>query len=154
MHPGRSALLSIDGETIGFIGQLHPEVAKEKEIKETYVFDLDVDTLLDVHDRTPGYKQIPKYPAITRDIAFVVQENVKSSHIQELIAMTGGPLVKDVQIFDVYTGAHLSAEKKSIAYRVYFQDEAKTLTDQEVDELYEKIVNQVNETFLAYVRSL
>ena len=154
MHPGRSALLSIDGQTIGFIGQLHPEVAKEKEIKETYVFDLDVDTLLDVHDRTPGYKQIPKYPAITRDIAFVVQENVKSSHIQELIAMTGGPLVKDVQIFDVYTGDHLSAEKKSIAYRVYFQDEAKTLTDQEVDELYEKIVNQVNETFLAYVRSL
>src|SRR5690625_6947450 len=111
MHPGRSALLSIDGQTIGFIGQLHPEVAKEKEIKETYVFDLDVDTLLDVHDRTPGYKQIPKYPAITRDIAFVVQENVKSSHIQELIAMTGGPLVKDVQIFDVYTGDHLSAER-------------------------------------------
>src|SRR5690625_2232742 len=104
-----------------------------------------------MHDHTQEYNQITKYPAITRDIAFVVQENVKSSHIQELIAMTGGPLVKDVQVFDVYTGDHRSAEKKSIAYRVYFQDEAKTLTDQEVDELYEKIVSQVIETSLPYV---
>src|SRR5690625_5272165 len=107
-----------------------------------------------MHDHTQEYNQITKYPAITRDIAFVVQENVKSSHIQELIAMTGGPLVKDVQVFDVYTGDHLSAEKKSIGYRGYLQDEAKTLKDQEVDELYKKIVKQVNDTFLAYVRSL
>ena len=153
MHPGRCAILSINKQTIGFMGQLHPAVAKEKELKETYVFELDVETLLDVHDRTPGYKHIPKYPAITRDIAFVVDEAEKSRHIQELIAMTGGSLVKNVQVFDVYTGDDLPAQKKSIAYRIYFQDEAKTLKDQEVDELYDKIVKQVNETFLAYVRS-
>src|SRR5690625_6985995 len=83
----------------------------------------------------------------------VCSSDLKSRHIQELIAMTGGSLVKNVQVFDVYTGDDLPAQMKSIAYRIYFQDEAKTLKDQEVDELYDKIVKQVNETFLAYVRS-
>jgi len=99
------------------------------------------------------YKPIPLYPSIKRDIAFIVHREKIAGDIQKTIAKIGAPLVKQVEIFDVYTGEPLKEHEQSIAYRLHFQDPEKTLKDAEVDKLYEKIVQEVNQLHDAYVRS-
>lgn len=153
MHPGRCAELYVGDEVIGFIGQVHPALAKELDLKETYVFDLNFEYLLEHAALEPTYHAVPKYPSVMRDIAFIVDEAVHAGDIQKVIQEVGSELVTSVDIFDVYQGDHLEAGKKSVAYRLHFQHQERTLTDEEVDELYDKIVSQVNEQFGAYVRS-
>lgn len=152
MHPGRCAMIKVDGEIIGFLGQIHPSLAKEKDLKDTYVFDLNFEWLEQYERQTLAYEPVPKYPSILRDIAFVVKEDVRAGDIKQEIEKLGVPLVKRVEAFDVYRGESIKADEKSIAFNVHFQDPEKTLTDEEVDELFEKIINGVNEKFNAYVR--
>ncbi|TFJ93940.1 phenylalanine--tRNA ligase subunit beta [Lentibacillus salicampi] len=153
MHPGRCATISINDRTVGFLGQLHPAFEKSMDLKETYVFDMNLEAVLDDYTNTTGYRPIPKYPSIARDIAFIVDEDIKAGAIQEAIAEAGDPLVKNVQIFDVYKGEHLPEGKKSIAYSLFYQDPDKTLKDDEVEQSYQQIVSTINEKFNAYVRS-
>ncbi|MTW84252.1 phenylalanine--tRNA ligase subunit beta [Virgibacillus dakarensis] len=153
MHPGRCATISIDGEIIGFTGQVHPLLAKQLDLNETYVFDINMEKVFAAHKNVPSYKQIPKYPSIVRDIAFVLDEHVQAGDVKRVIQQTGEDLVKDIQIFDVYIGDHLPEGKKSVAYRLLYQDPSRTLQDEEVEESYQAIISAVNETFHAYVRS-
>lgn len=153
MHPGRTAKIFAGDKLIGFIGQIHPNLAKEKDLKETYVFDVDLEYLLTLDRPDLAYEQIPKYPSIMRDVAFVVKNDVLAGEMKEVIEQVGAPLVKHVEAFDVYTGEHVGDDEKSIAYNIHFQDPEKTLTDEEVDASFEKIVEAVNEKFGARVRS-
>ncbi|MUK86916.1 phenylalanine--tRNA ligase subunit beta [Ornithinibacillus sp. L9] len=153
MHPGRCATLSIHGEVIGFVGQLHPSLEKKMSLKETYVFDINMDSVLGAYENIPTYYQIPKYPSIARDIAFILDEEVKAGDVKEIIESTGAPLVKQVNIFDLYKGENLPEGKKSVAYNLLYQDPEKTLKDDEVEESFQKIINTVNDIFNAYVRS-
>jgi len=153
MHPGRCATISINERTVGFLGQVHPTFEKSMDIKETYVFDIDMETVLANYTDTPGYQPIPKYPSVARDIAFIVDEDIQAGDIKETIAETGAPLVKNVQVFDVYKGENLPEGKKSIAYSLHYQDTEKTLKDDEVEQSYQHIVSTVNAKFNAYVRS-
>lgn len=152
MHPGRCATIYVDEKLIGFVGQIHPTLAKEKDLKETYVFDIDAEALLDMEREEIIYDTVPKYPSILRDIAFVVKRDIQAGNIKEVIEDIGTPLVKRVEAFDVYTGEHVKEDEKSIAFNVHFQDPEKTLTDEEVDETFERIISAVNEKFSAYVR--
>lgn len=153
MHPGRCATISAAGQDIGFMGQLHPALAKKMDLKDTYVFDLDMAFITSNVESEPTYQSIPKYPSITRDIAFIVDQDTLAGDIKDAIVENGGSLVKKVEIFDVYSGENLPDNKKSIAYSLHFRDENKTLTDKEVDELYKEIVQTINEKYDAYVRS-
>lgn len=153
MHPGRTAVIKFEGRTIGFVGQLHPLLAKEADLKETYVFDIHLDAVLDAYENVPSFTEIPKYPAVSRDIAFILDQEVLAGDVQDLIKEIGAPLVKQVDIFDVYQGEHLEEGKKSIAYHLLYQDPEKTLKDDEVETSYEEIVKAVAEKFSGYVRS-
>jgi phenylalanyl-tRNA synthetase beta chain len=153
MHPGRCATISSKGEDIGFLGQLHPAIAKKMDLKDTYVFDLDMAFITANFENEPAYHSIPKYPSITRDIAFIVDQNILAGDIKDTIAANGASLVKKVEIFDVYSGENLPEDKKSIAYSLHFQHPDKTLTDKEVEELYQEIILTINGKYGAYVRS-
>ena len=153
MHPGRTAKVLIGDRQIGFLGQIHPNLAKEKDLKETYVFDIDLEYLLQLERPELIYEVIPKYPSIMRDVAFVVNKDVLAGDIREVIEQVGAPLVRRVEAFDVYTGENVGDDEKSVAYNIHFQDVEKTLTDEEVDASYEKIVEAVSEKFGARVRS-
>ena len=153
MHPGRCATISIAHQTIGFLGQVHPLLAREMDLKETYVFEVNMEAVLEACEHESTYESIPKYPSIKRDIAFIVDQDVVAGDIKATIAQSGGALVTKVDIFDLYEGEQLDDNKKSIAYRLHFQHRDKTLKDEEVDQLYKEIVNIVNKTYDAYVRS-
>src|SRR5699024_253108 len=153
MHPGRCATIAHKGHTIGFLGQVHPFVAKQLDLKETYVFDIDMEYIFEVIDPVWAYEPVAKYPAVSRDVAFVVSKEVISGDIQQTIEETGGTLVKNVEIFDVYSGENLAETEKSLAYAIEFQDKNKTLTDEEVDTAMDSIMNKIAETYKAHVRT-
>lgn len=153
MHPGRTAALLLNGKEVGFIGQLHPALEKEMDLKETYVFDINMELVLEAYNHVPSYTQIPRFPSVTRDIAFIMDEQVHAGDVKATIEEVGAPLVKQVQVFDLYKGEHLPEGKKSIAYSLLYQDPEKTLVDEEVEKSYQEIIAAVSEKHQAYVRS-
>ena len=153
MHPGRCAVVKVADKTVGFIGQLHPTLQKQLDLKETYVFDLNLEEVFAAYDAVPSFTAIPKYPSIARDIAFILDKNVHAGDVKKVIEEVGAPLVNRVDIFDLYQGDNLEEGKKSIAYSLLYQHPEKTLKDEEVEESYQKIIAAVNEKFNAYVRS-
>ncbi|GAA0288587.1 phenylalanyl-tRNA synthetase beta chain [Gracilibacillus halotolerans] len=153
MHPGRTAELSINNKVIGFAGQLHPLLEKEYDLNETYVFDIDYDYLVDIHENEPSFSDIPRYPGITRDIALVVEHTIQSGDIQRVIQNAGGDILQSIRVFDVYQGEHLEETKKSMAFSLFYQDPEHTLTDKEVEESYERILEAVKNEFNAELRS-
>ncbi|WP_085991740.1 phenylalanine--tRNA ligase subunit beta [Oceanobacillus senegalensis] len=153
MHPGRTAVIKLQDKTVGFIGQVHPGTAKELDLKETYVFDINLEEVFSNYENVPAYQDIPKYPSIARDIAFILDKDVQAGEVKQVIEEVGTPLVKRVQVFDVYEGDNIPEDKKSIAYSLLYQDPNKTLKDDEVEASYEKIVEAVKNKFHAYIRS-
>ncbi|OAT74275.1 phenylalanine--tRNA ligase subunit beta [Parageobacillus thermoglucosidasius] len=152
MHPGRTADILLDGKTIGFVGQLHPVVQKEYDLKETYVFELALADLLNTEIEDIRYAPIPRFPSIARDIALVVDENVVAGELQKAIIEAGGELLKEVSIFDVYKGDRLPDGKKSIAFSLRYYDPERTLTDEEVTAVHEKVIQAVEQQFGATLR--
>ncbi|KAB8138182.1 phenylalanine--tRNA ligase subunit beta [Gracilibacillus oryzae] len=152
MHPGRTAQIFVGDRKIGFVGQVHPATQKAYGLKETYVFDVDFDYLLEIHHNEPSFAVIPRFPSVSRDIALVVDETVPAGAVQAVIAEAGGDLVKDIQVFDVYQGEHLEAGKKSIAFSLFYQDPERTLTDEEVEASYQAILAEVAKHFGAELR--
>ncbi|WP_461200134.1 phenylalanine--tRNA ligase subunit beta [Anoxybacillus sp. TBDG-1] len=153
LHPGRTADMLLDGKTIGFIGQLHPIVQKEFDLKETYVFELDLEALLKAEVDDIRYTAIPRFPSITRDIALVVDEHIVAGELQKAIIETGGELLKEVTIFDVYKGDRLPEGKKSIAFSLRYYDPERTLTDEEVTNVHEQVIQAVEQQFGATLRA-
>ena len=138
-HPGISALINVQGTNLGIIGKLHPNVSK----KDLYVFEIDLDNLLKLHPSKMSYKDIPKYPSIVKDVAFIVNKNIYSEEIEKVIKKSGGKLLTNIEVFDVYVGENVSTNEKSIAYKLTFLDQTKTLTDEEVMDLFNKIIKDV-----------
>lgn len=153
MHPGRCAVIKLNGKGIGYVGQVHPLTAKDFDVKETYVFEIDLESVFAVHQLAPSFTDIPRYPSVTRDIAFILDNDVPAGDVQAVIMEIGVPLVKEVSIFDVYQGEHMEEDKKSVAYRLLYQDPSHTLKDDEVDASYQGIIEKVNNQFGSYVRS-
>jgi phenylalanyl-tRNA synthetase beta chain len=153
MHPGRTADILLDGNVIGFVGQLHPSFQKENDLKETYVFELALTDLLNAEVEEIRYSPIPRFPSMTRDIALVVDKDVIAGDIQKTIVEAGGELLKEVSIFDVYEGDRLPEGKKSIAFSLRYFDPERTLTDEEVTNVHEQVVQAVSEKFGATLRS-
>src|SRR5690625_3143117 len=127
--------------------------SKEKDLKETFVFDLNLAYLLEAKRPELLYTPIPKYPSILRDIAVVVEESVQAGDIQKTIEDIGQPLVKQVEAFDVYTGEGLESNEKSIAFNLHYRDSEKTLTDKEVDASFDEVIEAVKSKHHAKIRN-
>lgn len=152
MHPGRTAEIFLSDKKIGFIGQVHPTIQKEMDLKETYVFELSLETLLSDAVAPLQYEAIPRFPSITRDIALVVDQATVAGELENIIVEAGGKLLKDVHIFDLYEGERMEPGKKSIAYSLKYFDPEKTLTDEEVTKVHEKVLAALAEKAGAVLR--
>ena len=138
MHPGMSARILLDRKEIGIIGRIHPNDAKD----EIYICELSMDSLI-TNIKPIKYKEVSKYPSIIRDMAFIMPKDVEAVEILNLIKKSGGRLLTNIKIFDVYEGENVGNNEKSIAYSLEFSDNTKTLTDDEVSVLFEKIIKDV-----------
>ncbi|NHM30540.1 phenylalanine--tRNA ligase subunit beta [Neobacillus terrae] len=152
MHPGRTAEILLNGAKIGFVGQVHPTVQKNFDLKDTFVFELSLKAVLEASVEPLHYNAIPRFPSITRDIALVAEKETASGQLKEIIAEAGGKLLKDVQVFDLYEGDRMEAGKKSIAFSLKYEDPEKTLTDEEVTKVHEKVLEALKEKARAVLR--
>ncbi|MCD8914519.1 phenylalanine--tRNA ligase subunit beta [Staphylococcus simulans] len=142
LHPGRTAQVLINDEVIGFIGELHPQLAEGNDLKQrTYVFELNYDKIMDVSVGYINYQPIPKYPGVTRDIALEVDTTVSAAELLSTIKANGGTIFKDAHVFDVYEGEHMEEGKKSVAIRIAYLDKDNTLTDEQVTAVHNQIVD-------------
>ncbi len=141
LHPGISAKIILDREEIGIIGRVHPNVKKD----EIYVFELSMNKLIK-QIKPLKYKEASKYPSITKDMAFIVKKDVSSNDIQSIIKKVGGRLLTDIDVFDVYVGENVGEDEKSIAYTLTFSDPTRTLSDEEVTQLFRQIIEKVEQT--------
>ena len=148
IHPGQSAYINVNGTDVGIIGKIHPSVTKD----DVYVFEINLDELLKKKVGKMKYKEISKYPSINKDIALVVDKNAVSQNIEKVIKSAGGSLLTNIEVFDVYTGIGIGVDKKSIAYSLTFSDMKKTLTDEEVNNLMEKIIETTSKKCGAELR--
>jgi phenylalanyl-tRNA synthetase beta chain len=152
-HPGKTAALYVKGEHAGVLGEIHPAVQDNYDIAEKCcVAELNLDVLYKNADLGRQYKAIPKFPAVLRDIAMLVDDKVMVKEIEDVITANGGALVESVKLFDVYKGKQIPEGKKSVAYSIAYRLDYKTLTDAEVSEVHEKIVRKLEETLGAELR--
>ncbi|MEG6586491.1 phenylalanine--tRNA ligase subunit beta [Dendrosporobacter sp. 1207_IL3150] len=154
LHPGKTASFNVNGELLGYVGEVHPEVLEAFDLsRKVYVFELNVETLVKYAALITNYQYLPKYPAITRDLAIVLPEDITSSQVNIAIKESAGPLLTEVRLFDVYTGEQVPAGSKSLAFSLTFQSQDKTLTDNEVDGHYKNTVVHLESTLAAKLRS-
>lgn len=148
VHPGQTALISVNNDMVGLVGRVHPALEKEA----VYVLEIDLDKLLDKKVGKMKYKEISKFPSVKKDLAVVVDKNVTAEEIAVLIKKAGGSSLSKIEAFDVYTGKGIDENKKSIAYSLTFEKMDRTLTDEEINQSIEKIVEMLNKKIGAELR--
>ena len=147
-HPGQTAKISVNNNIVGIIGKLHPQEVKE----DVYVFEINLDDLLSIKSGKMKYKEISKYPSIKKDLAMVVENNISSMQIEKEIKKAGGSLLRNIEVFDVYQGEQVGKDKKSIAYSLTFEAQDRTLTDEEINQTLEKIIEKLEKELNAELR--
>lgn len=152
MHPGRTATILLDGQVVGFVGQVHPVTAKDYNIPETYVAEINLTAIEQVIRPAKPFVEITKFPAVTRDIALLLKAEISHKEVVEAIEAAGVKRLTDIKLFDVFSGEKLGLGMKSMAYTLTFQNPENTLEDEEVARYMEKIQNSLEETIGAEVR--
>ena len=152
MHPGRTADVYVGETFVGFVGEVHPDIAKENHLKRTYVFELDVDALFHLPKDEQQYTAVSKFPEVTRDIALAVRTDVTNEQLTQCIVKNGGAHLADVRLFDVYQGDKMASGMKSLAYTLVYRDPTKTLVDEDVNRSFNKIVRKLQDEFDVEVR--
>lgn len=149
MHPGASAKILLDRECIGIIGRVHPRINKD----DIFVAEFSMTKLFEKKVKPLKYKEANKYPGISKDLAFVVDKDISNDKLIETIRKSGGRLLTNIDVFDVYTGDKINDNEKSIAYNLLFEDTNRTLTDEEVMNVFNKIISDVEGKLGAKVRN-
>jgi len=151
LYPNKRATIVVAGSKLGIVGELHPRVAEAFDIAgDAYLFEIDLTALLPFTVGHKIFQPIPRFPAIVRDIALVVDVGVTHQRVMDII--NSFSLVSQVTLFDVYTGEQVPPGKKSLAYRVAFQLPTHTLTDEEVNEVQQQILNRLSHELGATLR--
>ena len=145
MHPGRFAEVFLGEKRIGFIGEVHPQVADKLGLNTTYVFEINLDEVISESKVKPKYEEVTKYPEITRDIAMLVDVKDEYQNIYNVIESVNSKLITKVELFDLYVGAELLVGKKSLALTITYSDKQKTLTDEEVTAVHDKVLSALTE---------
>lgn len=152
LHPGRAAEIILGEKRIGIIGQLHPDLQRRYELDDTYIFEVEMDQLVEGANLAITYEPLPKYPSIARDIAIVVDRKVPVAKLIETAREAGGKWLKAVDVFDIYEGERLGDDKKSVALSLVYRDEDRTLTDDEVNERNQSVIEELEKAFDAELR--
>ncbi len=145
LHPGQTADIFLDGEKVGIIGGLHPVERKNLDLKDTFVAELNLKAILTATVEDLVYTAVPRFPAMTRDIALELDRSTPAGEIIEIIRKAGTKLLKDVKVFDVYEGEKMAPGKKSVAFSLTYFDPERTLTDDEVVNAHEKVLKALVE---------
>lgn len=152
LHPGRAAKILLDGHAIGCLGELHPEWAQKYDLPHAPIlFELDFDAVKAAH--VPAYAEVSKFPAVVRDLAIVVDQNLALQTLLDGLKTRLPTLVQDVQLFDIYVGKGVPENKKSLAFRIVMQDTQRTLLDSEVDAAMQQLVSCLEQAYGAQLRA-
>jgi phenylalanyl-tRNA synthetase beta chain len=142
LFPGRGADIIVEDDKVGIVGEVHPRVAQAFELSNAVcLIEIDLEKFFSRITRAKKYQPIPRFPSVTRDIALVVDEQVTYQRIENIIRSF--PLVKHVTLFDLYRGNQIPEGKKSFAVRIIYQSHKHTLTDEEVDQTQEQMLNRL-----------
>jgi len=148
LHPGVSAKVLLDREEIGIIGKIHPSIKKD----EIYLAEISLTKLVSKQIKAIKYKEPSRYPEISKDMAFVVNKNIAAGDIMMQIKKSGGRLLTNIDVFDVYMGENVESYEKSIAFSLTFSDPTRTLNDEEITTVFNKIINDVESKMSAKLR--
>ncbi len=151
-HPGRCAVVKSGDTVLGVMGQLHPLTAAAYDLGESYAVELDFYNCIAARSDEKGYEPIPRYPAITRDIAVVVDDEVTIASLVNTIKKAGGKLLKGVKLFDIYKGEHIQAGKKSTAFSLKLRADDQTLTDQMADDTVNGVLTAIKDELGGVIR--
>jgi phenylalanyl-tRNA synthetase beta chain len=152
-HPGRCACVSVDGVEVGYMGQIHPLVAKNYGLEQdVYCAEVSFTKLLELLLPAVTYTPLPKYPSVTRDLSFVCEESVTVGQIEEVIMAAGGKLLRSVRLFDIYRGANIGEGKKSLAFSLELRADDRTLTDTDSDGVMTKVLTALQQQCGAALR--
>lgn len=153
-HPGRCAEILVADKSLGFVGELHPQIRQRFALPEqpVCIADLDLQAILACWDQEYVMIELSIYEPIYEDLAFVVDESIAAAEVESLILQTGRPLLEKLKLFDVFRGERVGANKKSLAYALTYQSYDRTLTDQEVAPIREKIIRQLKKELNAELR--
>jgi phenylalanyl-tRNA synthetase beta chain len=153
LHPARSAALQLAGAALGIMGEAYPQVCERFDLPEQVValLELNLDTLL-AHRQPRRYQRISRFPAALQDMALVVDADIPAQTVEETLRAAGGDLLRHVELFDLYQGEQIPAGKKSLAYALTFQAEDRSLTEDEVLQLYQRIQQHAAATLGAELR--
>ena len=149
LHPGISADIILDKKKIGFLGRIHPSICKD----EIYASEIFIDKL-NVNIKPIKFKVASKFPSIKKDVAFIVNKDISNIEIESVIKKSGGRLLTNIDVFDVYTGENVMLDEKSIAYSLTFSDSTRTLSDEEVMEVFNRIIQDVESKLNCKLRSI
>ncbi len=145
-HPGICAAFMHGKECIGYVGQLHPSVANEYGLAaDTYIAVLDVNTMMSVADSKKQFKRLPAFPAMTRDLALVMDDSVEAGTVMDMITASAGKSLESVEVFDVYKGAGVADGKKSVAFNLVFRHPDRTMNDADADKAVSNILRKLEE---------
>ncbi|NLN41769.1 MAG: phenylalanine--tRNA ligase subunit beta [Clostridiales bacterium] len=153
LHPGRTAIVKVGDQELGVLGEVHPKVCDNYNLKtKVYLAELNFELMVKLAKTEKQYISLPKYPAITRDLAIVVSKSVLASSIERLIRKTGGALLESVELFDIYEGSQIPEGHRSLAYSLSYRSADRTLKDDDVNPIHNKIVNALVDSFDAQLR--
>ena len=146
LHPGRHAEIAVNKNVIGYLGQVHPEVCDNYDIKTAvYVAVIDLRKLADCIRDDIKYKALARFPAVVRDISLVMKKTVLAGQIEEIIRKNGGKILEDFHLFDIYEGENVADDEKSLAYSITFRAGDRTLEDKDVTEVMDKILKNLEQ---------
>lgn len=152
-HPGKTAALYSKKDYVGILGEIHPDISDNYGIEvSSYVAILNLDMLIKLSGNDNKYNPLPKYPAVTRDLAVLVEDSILVQQIEDIIKKQGSNLLDSIKLFDVYKGSQIPEGKKSVAYALSYRAENKTLTDVEVNKVHDKILRSLEHQIGAELR--
>ncbi|WP_151965669.1 phenylalanine--tRNA ligase subunit beta [Acinetobacter soli] len=151
LHPGQSAEILVDGQSIGYLGRLHPSLENELDLGTTWVAEIDQKAILQSY--VSNFTELSRFPSVRRDIALLISDKINVSDIQQLIKQTGGDLLDSTWLFDVYTGQGVEQGKRSLAFALLWQHPSRTLEDAEIKSGMDNIIQVLENTYQATLRA-
>ncbi len=153
LHPGKSADLILEGQNIGYVGELIPYKTREHDLAgNTYIFEILLEPLLIRSRKETVFRPIPRYPYIERDLSVIIEEKYSGDEIKQLISRLGHDIITSVVLFDIYRGESIPEGCQSVAFRLRYQSEDRTLTDEEVQTVHSLVANVLKKELGAAMR--